>query len=54
MVVSFNPTSYTVTEGVDRAAELVLVTSGDLSRTTVVTVSTEAGTATGVFCNKTI
>ncbi|CAI8054234.1 CUB and sushi domain-containing protein 1, partial [Geodia barretti] len=54
VVVSFNPTSYTVTEGVDGAAELVLVRSGDLSTTTVVTVTTEAGTATGVFCNNRI
>ena len=51
MVVSFDATSYTVTEGVDEFAELTLVRSGDLSRTTVVTVTTGPGNATGVFCS---
>ena len=44
--VSFDPISYTVTEG-DGFAELILIRSGDLSRTTVVTVTTADGSATG-------
>ena len=44
--VSFDPISYTVTEG-DGFAELILIRSGDLSRATVVTVTTADGTATG-------
>ena len=46
--VSFNPISYTVTEGEDEYAELILIRSGeDLSRETVVTVTTADGSATG-------
>ena len=44
--VSFNPISYTVTEG-DGFAELILIRSGDLSRTTVVTVTTVDWNTTG-------
>ena len=48
VVVSFDPISYTVTEGEDEFAELILVRSGgDLSRGTVVTVTTADGSATG-------
>ena len=46
--VSFDPTTYTVTEGVDIVANLMLVRSGDLTRTVVITVTTVAGTATGM------
>ena len=48
-LVSFEPTSYTVTEGEDGAAELILVRSGDLSRATVVTVTTADGSAIGML-----
>ena len=58
VTVSFDPTTYTVTEGVDGVANLMLVRSGDLTRTVVVTVTTAAGTATGMthhcllqYCN---
>ena len=46
--VSFDPTTYTVTEGVGGVANLMLVRSGDLARTVVITVTTVAGTATGM------
>ena len=49
--VSFDSTTYTVTEGVDDVANLMLVRSGDLSRTVVVTVTTAAGTAVGMTCH---
>ena len=45
--VSFDPTAYTVTEGVDATAELMLVRSGD-NREVVVSVSTMSGTAIGM------
>ena len=48
VVVSFDPTSYTVTEGEDGFAELTLVRSGDTSGATVVTVTTADGSATGI------
>ena len=48
VTVSFDPTTYTVTEGVDGVANLMLVRSGGLTRTVVVTVTTAAGTATGM------
>ena len=57
--VSFDPTAYTVTEGVDATAELMLVRSGD-NREVVVSVSTMSGTAIGMtewgiyICTKTI
>ena len=40
MVVSFEKTSYTVTEGEDEFVEIILVRSGDLSRNTTVTLTT--------------
>ena len=46
--VSFDPTAYTVTEGVDATSELMLVRSGDLNREVVVSVSTMPGTAIGM------
>ena len=45
--VSFELTSYTVTEGDDGFAVLTLIRSGDLNRVTVVTVTTSDGSATG-------
>ena len=48
VLVEFNPTTYTVTEGVDNFAELTLVRSGYLAQTTTVTVSFQSGTATGM------
>ena len=47
--VSFDPVFYTVTEGEDGAAELILVRSGYLSRATVVTVTTADGSAMGII-----
>ena len=49
MSVSFEPTSYTVTEGEDGVVELRLVRSGDLSRATVVAVTTADGSAIGMM-----
>ena len=46
--VSFAPTNYTVTEGVDEFVELILVRSRDTNRSTTVTVCTESGTAVGM------
>ena len=48
VIVSFDPTTYTVTEGVDGVANLILVRSGYLTRTVVVTVTNAAGTAMGM------
>ena len=48
MFVEFNPTAYTVTEGVDDFAELTLVRRGYLAQSTTVTVTTLSGTATGM------
>ena len=48
VIVSFDPPSYTVTEGIDRTAVLLLVRSGNLNREVVVSVTTESGTATGM------
>ena len=48
VMVSFDPTSYTVTEGDDGLAVLTLVRSGDLSRATVVTVTTADDSAFGM------
>ena len=48
VIVSFDPTSYTVTEGIDRTAVLLLVRSGNLNREVVVSVTIESGTATGM------
>ena len=47
--VSFNPTTYTVREGVDEYAELMLVRSGDLTRNTTVTVTTFDVSAKGIL-----
>ena len=48
MSVSFDPTAYTITEGVDATSELMLERSGDLNREVVVSVSTRPGTAIGI------
>jgi CUB/sushi domain-containing protein len=45
VLVSFAPTAYTVTEGMDGFVTLMLVRTGDLSRTTLVTVTTAAESA---------
>ena len=45
--VEFDPTAYTVTEGVDAFAELTLIRSGHLIGPTIVTVSPLSGTAIG-------
>ena len=47
IIVSFDPTSYTVSEGIG-TAELMLVRSGNLNREVVVSVITMPGTATGM------
>ena len=47
VIVSFDPTSYTVSEGIG-TAELMLVRSGNLNREVVVSVITMPGTATGM------
>ena len=46
-LVSFDPTSYTVIEGVDEFVLLGLVRSGDISGSTTVDVETLPGTAMG-------
>ena len=46
--MSFDPTTYTVTEGVDGVANLMLVRSGGLTRTVVVTINIATGTAMGM------
>ena len=46
-MVSFEPTTYTVTEGENPTADLMLVRGGNTDREVVVTVSTSPGTATG-------
>ena len=48
VIVSFDPISYTVTEGIDGTAELMLVRSGNLNREVVVSVTTTSGTAIGM------
>ena len=48
MFVEFDPTVYIVTEGVNAFADLRLVRSGDLSESTVVTVTPQSGTAIGM------
>ena len=48
VLVSFDPTFYSVTEGDDDNAILRLVRSGDLSRDTVVTVNPAPGSALGI------
>ena len=49
MTVSFNPTSYTVTEGLNPTADLMLVRSGGLGRSVTLTVTTTAGSAAGML-----
>ena len=46
-MVSFDPTSYTVTEGEDEFVEVTLVRSGDLSRNSTVTLTTFDASALG-------
>ena len=46
--VSFEPTNYAVTEGVDEFAELMLVRSGYSNRTVTITVTTLGGEAHGM------
>ena len=48
VMVSFDPTSYTVTEGIDGTAELMLVRIGNLNREVVVSVTTTSGSAIGM------
>ena len=48
VTVSFDPITYTVTEGKDDVVNISLVRSGDLTRTIVVTVTTVAGTDIGM------
>ena len=48
VIVSFDPTSYTVTEGVDEFVVLTLARSRDISEVTLVTVTTVPGSATGI------
>ena len=48
VIVSFDPTSYTVTEGIDGTVELMLVRSGNLNREVVVSVTTTPATAIGM------
>ena len=48
VIVSFDPTDYTVTEGVDGVANLRLIRTGDIIRETVVTVTTIQGSADGI------
>ena len=45
---TFDPTTYTVIEGVDNVVNLRLFRSGNLTTTIVVTVTTAAGTAMGM------
>ena len=49
VTVSFSPVTYTVTEGEDTSAGLVLIRSGDLSRPTAIEVTTLSGSANGIY-----
>ena len=49
VMVSFDSTAYTVTEGVDPTVELMLIRGGDLNRVVVVTVTTVPATANGMI-----
>ena len=51
VVVSFEQTSYTVTEGKDEFVEVTLVRTGDLSRNTTVTLTTFDVSALGELHN---
>ena len=48
LIVSFASTDYTVTEGVDLFANVMLVRSGNTSKTATVIVCTQSGTAIGM------
>ena len=48
VIVTFDPTVYNVTEGMNNFAELTIVRSGKLSEVTTVTVTTLSGTALGM------
>ena len=48
VIASFDPTSYTVTEGINGTAELMLVRSGNLNEGVAVSVTTMSGTAIGM------
>ena len=48
IVVSFVPTNYNVTEGVNPFAEMTLVRSGNTNKTATVIVCTRSGTAIGM------
>ena len=48
VIVSFDPTSYTITEGIDGTTELMLLRSGNLNREVAVSVTTMSGTAIGM------
>ena len=50
MTVSFDPTSYTVSEG-DGNATIILVRSGDLNREVIVMFSTNDDSATSIISN---
>ena len=48
-MVQFDPITYTVTEGLDEFAVLQLIRSGVLTGSSVVTVTTQQGTASGMI-----
>lgn len=48
VTVFFDPTGYTVTEGVDTVATLMVARSGGLARTVVVSITLTDGTAIGM------
>ena len=55
MLVSFDPTDYSVTEGDDEFVELFVVRSGDIARETVVVISALDGlSATGIYYTATV
>ena len=47
-VVEFYPIAYTVTEGLDAFVDLLLIRSGPLTGSSVVTVTTLQGSASGM------
>ena len=49
MFVTFDPTTYIVTEGVNAFAQMRLVRSGDLSGSTTVTVTPQSAKAIGEY-----
>ena len=48
LTVSFVPTDYVVTEGVDLFANVTLIRSGNTNKTATVIVCTQSGTANGM------